>query len=200
MRLGIATIDDTSFHLIAHWRAGDPRGADELVGRYYESLVALVRGRLSLKLARRLDPEDVVQSAFCRFFTCARAGRYTDRSSGDLHKLLVAITLHCLGHEVKRHTADKRSVDRERSLSVLENNSVHALVAIEARVGEPSCAVAAAEAWERILARLSPLHRRMVELRAQGYRIEEIAAATHRSDRLIHQVLGRVKVKLSPRE
>jgi eukaryotic-like serine/threonine-protein kinase len=191
--------DDTSCCLIARWREGDQNGAAELFGRYYAPLVAMVRGRLSMKLYRRFDPEDVVQSAFRRFFLCARADRFVFRDSGDLGRLLATITLHCLRYEVKWHTAGKRSVDRERSLGDERSGSVCDFIEVEARDGSPTKAVAEAEELERVLGRLAPLHRRMVELRAQGYRFEEIAADTHRSERLVRRVLERVKVELSHR-
>ena len=52
--------DDRSGDLLARWRAGDADAAAEIFRRYADRLIALARGRLSAKLARRIDPEDVV--------------------------------------------------------------------------------------------------------------------------------------------
>ena len=59
---------DSSVELTDRWREGDQQAANLLFRRYSERLIALVRCHLSEKLARRLDPEDVVQSAYRSFF------------------------------------------------------------------------------------------------------------------------------------
>ena len=71
------------------------------------------RSQLSEKVARRVDPEDVVQSAYKSFFAGALDDRYVLQRTGDLWHLLAAITLHKLHHQVRRHTAETRSVERE---------------------------------------------------------------------------------------
>src|SRR5947209_20413942 len=111
--VGRITMDNLSADLVMRWRDGDQRAAGELFERYAERLIALASSRLSARLARHVDPEDVVQSAYRSFFVGARDGRYVLGRSGDLWRLLVAITLHKLQHQVERHTAGKRSVVRE---------------------------------------------------------------------------------------
>ena len=54
---------------------GDEKAADDLFDRFVDRLTALARDRRSPKLARRVDPEDIVQSAFRSFFRNARGGR-----------------------------------------------------------------------------------------------------------------------------
>jgi DNA-directed RNA polymerase specialized sigma24 family protein len=57
-------------------------------------------------------------------------------------------------------------------------------------------AVALADELERFMGGLEPLHRRMLELRLQGYTLDEIAAATNRSDRTVIRVMERIKQQL----
>src|SRR5262249_40685711 len=90
--------DDDSAALVKRWTEGDERAAAELVNRYTGRLLALARSHLSAKLAARLDPEDVVQSAYRSFFADARDDRFVLKRSGDLWRLLAAITLHKLQH------------------------------------------------------------------------------------------------------
>src|SRR5262245_30887753 len=104
---------DSSAELLARWRAGDQQAATALWQRYAQRLLALVRSRMSGELAHHTDPEDVVQSAFCSFFAGTRDDQYVLRHSGDLWRLLVAITLHKLHHQVRRHMAAKRSMALE---------------------------------------------------------------------------------------
>ena len=91
--------DDLSDKLLARVREGDEKAAEKLFRRYAESLIAIAGARLSEKLARRIDPEDVVQSAYRSFFVRAHQGGYVLKRSGDLWRLLVGITLHKLHHQ-----------------------------------------------------------------------------------------------------
>jgi RNA polymerase sigma-70 factor (ECF subfamily) len=184
--------DELSVDLMARWRTGDQQAAAELFRRYAQRLVALARSRLSDRLAQHLDPEDVVQSAYRSFFADTRAGRYDLQGGGKLWQLLVLITLHKLQDQVDRFSAQKRSVQREVPLGDSDR-----LLAVEAhmRDHEPSPveAVALAEELEHVMRQLEPLQRRMLELRLQGYRLEEIAADTQRTERTVRRVLERVK-------
>jgi RNA polymerase sigma-70 factor (ECF subfamily) len=191
-------VDNPSADLVARWRLGDQRAAEELVGRYTERLLALARTHLSAKLAARVDPEDVLQSAYRSFFAAAREDRFVLERSGDLWRLLSAITLHKLHRQVDRQQAAKRSVAQEqpppgagRPLR-LEDQFV---------AGEPSPpdVLAAAEELEFLMRPLPPHHRRMVELRLQGHRFEEVAAATDRSERFVRKVLAEFKARLLDR-
>src|SRR5262249_61833539 len=97
--VGWERVDDAS--LLARWREGDQQAAAEIFRRYVGRLIGIVQARLSAKLARRVDPEDVVQSAYRSFFAGARNGQYDLPLGRDLWRLLVAITLHKLPDQVK---------------------------------------------------------------------------------------------------
>jgi RNA polymerase sigma-70 factor (ECF subfamily) len=185
--------DILSTELLARWRAGDERAADELFSRYTAQLVTMARRRLSAKLTRRVDPEDVVQSTYRCFCAVARDGEVVLQRSGDLWRLLARITLHKLHHQVELHTAAKRAVGREQTFA-----SESDLAAL-ARSPDPSEVVSMIEELELVLSGLSPRHRQMAELRLQGYQIQEIAQATARSERLVRKVLDRVKDRLGRR-
>jgi RNA polymerase sigma-70 factor (ECF subfamily) len=188
----VGTTDaEKSADLLARWNAGDQAAADALFSRYTEQLVALARDRLSKRLASRFDPEDVVQSAYRSFF--ANAQSFVIERTGDLWRLLAAITLHKLHHQVDRHTAARRSVTRERPLT---NGRSLDILGPVARDPSPAEAVALIDEVEQLLRGLPPIHRCMLELRLQGYRIAEIAADTRRSERLVRKVLDGVKAEL----
>jgi RNA polymerase sigma-70 factor (ECF subfamily) len=177
---------------MVRWREGDQDAAGELFRRYADRLLALARSRLSQWLTRHIDPEDVVQSAYRSFFTGARAGRYALERSGDLWRLLVAITVHKLQHQVERHTAGKRSV--ARLCSIDGDGSLLGLPAqMLARGPSPAEAAALADTLERLITGLEPLQVRMIELRLEGHSLQEIAVAVQRSERTVRRVLDRVK-------
>ena len=190
--------EDPSAELLARWRAGDQGAADELFGRYTTRLIALARRRLSTKLARRVDAEDVVQSAYRSFCEGARGDHFVLLRSGDLWRLLAAITLNKLRHQVERHTAAKRSVDRERGFGG-ESSLAELHAPAAAREPSPAEAAALVEELELLLGELKPRDRQMVELRLRGHRVEEIAAATDRSERWVRHVLDGFKDRLTGR-
>jgi RNA polymerase sigma-70 factor (ECF subfamily) len=175
-------VDDATIHLLQQWRAGDQQAAGELFRRYANRLIALARTRLSPRLAQRIDPEDVVQSAYRSFFAGAQKGEYDLERGGDLWRLLVAITLHKLHDQARRHGAGKRSVQAEEPLT--EDT---------AREPSPVEALALVDQLQQVMGRLEPEQRRILELRLQGFTFEEIAAEVHLSRRTVCRTLDRVK-------
>ncbi len=75
---------EDSKELLDRYRHGDDVAADALYQRYADRLLTLARSRLSRQLARRIDAEDVVQSAYRSFFIHARHGEFTADCEGDL--------------------------------------------------------------------------------------------------------------------
>ena len=188
-------MDVPSAELMARWRNGDEQAAAELFQRYAERLLALARSRLSPRMARHVDPEDVVQSVCRSFFAGARARRYALQRSGDLWRLLAAITLHKVRRQVERHTAAKRAVGRERPLEG-ESGLFGLPEDVLAREPTPAEAAALTDTLEQMFRGLAPLERRMVELRLQGCGIDEIADQATRSERTVRRLLERVKERL----
>jgi RNA polymerase sigma-70 factor (ECF subfamily) len=186
---------EESANLVARWRAGDQRAADEMFRRYAEQLMVFARARLSPKFDPRGDPEAVVQSAYRSLFDGVRAGRFEVHRGGDLWQLLVVITLHKLQHQVRHNLADKRTVDREQTFgdekdlfTLQPNMCAHEPLPVEA--------VALGDELEQLLRQLEPNHRRMVELRLQGYNLEEIATQTRRCPGTVRRVLDGIKEHL----
>ena len=184
--------DHLSIQLLNRYRSGDPEAASELFDRYVQRLMGLARSRLSAKLARRIDPEDVIQSAYRSFFGAAAAGNYDIRQSGDLWRLLAAITLNKLRMQARRHTADKRDLGCEDSISMPDDMRGLAPQAL-AHEPQPDEVVAVAELLEHVMTGLSAKHRRMLELRLQNHNIQEIADDVGCSERTVRRLLDRVK-------
>lgn len=190
--------DEPSVRLVARFRAGDQQAAGELFERYIARLIGLARSRLSPKLARRIDPEDVVQSAYRSFFERAQGGHVELRESGDLWRLLAAITINKLRHQVDRHTAAKRAVEGEDSICVSPSDM---RVAPESLAREPSPeeVVSFSEELAALMSELDEVQRQMLELRLEGYTYEEIAGQTQRSERTVRRLFDRLKTHLESR-
>jgi RNA polymerase sigma factor (sigma-70 family) len=185
----------TSLVLLERFREGDESAAEALFARYFHRLTLLARSRLSARLARRTDPEDIVQSVYRSFFVGVREGRYTLGRGGDLWRLLAAITRHKLLRQVRHQSADRRSIDVECSLDQVGDG---ALVDRE-RDPTPEEAVALADELERVFAELDPFGRRVLELRLQGLPLATIAEETGRAERSVRRALARIREILAGR-
>jgi RNA polymerase sigma factor (sigma-70 family) len=183
-----------SVQLLRRYQAGDELAAEAIFGRYVERLTRLARSRLAAKLAARVDPEDIVQSAYRSFFLAARQGRFELAHSGDLWRLLVEVTLHKLYRQAERHQARRRSVRREAATS---DGSIWQRVA--GAEPTPDEAAVAAEVLEAVLAKLPPRGRQVVELRLQGFEQAEIAAAAHCTDRTVRRWLDMARNLIASR-
>jgi eukaryotic-like serine/threonine-protein kinase len=168
-----------SAELLARLSRGDEAAARVVFARYTLRLAALVTARLVSRFQSRLDPEDVVASAWRSFFTGARNQRWT-ASEGDLWPLLSAMTLRKLFRQVRRHEQDARDVGRQQPL--ICNLA-------ESAAQQPAPAhddvVCAAESLEAALESLDPLEREVLILRLRGDDSHEIMSATGCSERTI---------------
>ena len=190
--------DDRSLQLLAQVQAGDEQAAGELFDRYVNRLVRLEQSRLSKKLGRKVDPEDIVHSAYRSFFIAARDGRFSLEQSGDLWRLLAAITVRKIHGQAKYHGAQKRGLNAEQSICGIGSDSFVAPEAV-ARDPSPDEAVAVVEEVEQLIKDLDPLQQQMVELRLQGHTLHEIADKVQRSQRTVRRLMEKVKANLEQR-
>lgn len=188
--------DELSQILLRRWQAGDERAAAEIFDRYVQRLVALAQRRISPKLQRRVDPEDVVQSAYRSFFRQARDGRFAWGRSGDLWRLLAAITVHKTLGQVEFHRAAKRSVDVEGGLV----DATHG-VAPQAVCREPTPVEVAGvvDELECFMRPLDAMERQVLTMRLQDCSVDEIADAIGRSSRTVRRLLERLLAGLRER-
>ncbi len=176
--------------LVELWRQGDQNAARAIVDRYVDRLVTLARRRLSQRLASRVDPEDIVQSAFRSFFARAKEGRFVFAEQDDLCKLLVRITLHKTLRQVAFHKAAKRDPSAETEQGEHHQESLLALLDGEPT---PEAEVAFLDQLEHFFSQLRPQERQILELRVQGHSNDEIAQKLGIYDRKIRRVIEHVR-------
>src|SRR5262245_30403836 len=87
--------------------------ARELLDRFTRGLISIARRQLDVRLRHKIEPEDVVQSAYKSFFL-----RYGEDALGDadwreLWGLLTCITLRKCADRVRYHRAKRRDISRE---------------------------------------------------------------------------------------
>src|SRR5947209_3466676 len=96
--------------LLRRFRRGSQDAATQLYLRYVHRLRALVRANCSTALTRRLEPEDIVQSVFRRFFGRVVQGDYDVPPGEELWGLFLVIALNKIRAEEAFHRAGKRDM------------------------------------------------------------------------------------------
>lgn len=190
--------DENLTELIRRCRAGDQDAATLLFRKYVDRLIGLVRARMSQKLSRRVDAEDILQSAYRSFFKRLGNGQFEVEQPEELWGLLAAIALHKLYRQVEFHTAKKRSVQREQANSP-EGDFFDMYPDLIAHPPAPSEAEGVVEEIERIKSGLEPLEQKMLEMRLDGYGDEEIARHVDRSSRTVRRLMEKVRAQLQLR-
>ena len=185
----------TSLLLLERLRSGDEPAAATLFARYFGRLTGLARRRMSARLSRRADPEDVAMSAYRSFFVGAREGRYVLGRGGDLWRLLSAIALHKLLKKVRHEEAARRSIQVELPIDrVAEDRIVRTLAG-----SGPMEDLTAADELDWIASRLDTFGRRVLELRLQGLLVPEIARDSGRLERSVRRSLARIRELMADR-
>ena len=188
MALGTDIKSDRS--LLEEFRAGGEGAAEELYRRYAGRLRTVARARLSANAARRVEPEDIVQSVFRRFFRAASQGLYDCPSQGDLWNLLLVIALNRLRAEEVFQRAAKRDVRQCREIGAVKSSELPP--AGEGDPGDGSLSLTLRDILERLPAQL----REVIALRVEGHDVAAIARQLGRSKRTVERLLGEERDRL----
>jgi RNA polymerase sigma-70 factor (ECF subfamily) len=187
---------DPSFaELLTRLRKGDDEAAALVFQRFGRRLIALAHSRLDEQLRRKIDAEDVMQSALRSFFRRQAQEGFDLEDWDSMWSLLTVITLRKCGYHTRYLRAGRRDVRREAVAAGSPDES-HASWEAIAREPTPSEVVALAETVEELMRGLKANERDMVTLSLQGHTVIEISNQVKRSERTVHRVLGRVRDKL----
>lgn len=191
-------MDDVSIRLVQQFRSGDPDAANQIFHRYIKRLIRLAHTRISSGLGQRVDAEDVVQSVYRSFFGKAADGGVILQRSGDLWRLLVAITVNKVRKNARFHRQQKRSIENERSLTS-EEGGVAVDITLLADDPTPEDAIAATDELALVMDTLNERNRQILELRLQGHVLEEISQTVGRSQRTVRRALEEAGTLLASR-
>jgi RNA polymerase sigma factor (sigma-70 family) len=186
---------ETFPRLMARLRRGEDAAAREVFERFVGRLVALARSRFNRLLARKVDPEDVVQSAFKSFFVRHRAGRLDVGDGDGLWNLLALITLRKCADRAEYYLAERRDAAREATNSG-GGDAPEALLAALDREPRPEEAVILAETVEYLFRDVSVHERPILELSLQGYTAAEISARLGRAERSVRRLRAHIRERL----
>jgi eukaryotic-like serine/threonine-protein kinase len=187
--------DASNQELLDAWRRGHHDAAEVLVRRYMIRLTALARSRISRKLARRIDGEDAVLSAWRSFFVGVEDGRITVPADDDLWPLLVTLTLRKLARQAARHAAQRRAIDDEQSL-----DQVPSWPEIVSREPSPEHAAMVADELESLMASLDCSDRELLSRRLQGQDPAAIGEAMGLTERTIRRRLQSIRELAASRQ
>src|SRR3954468_23718009 len=100
---------------LARLHQGDDAAARELFGRFTHQLIALALRHIDAGLRHKVDPEDVVQSAYKSFFLRYGAANAAVVNWNSLWGLLTLITARKCAERAAFHRAGRRDAGREVS-------------------------------------------------------------------------------------
>lgn len=174
-------------------RDGDGTAGSEIFRRYRERLIHLAAPRLAGKLRTKVDPEDVVQSAFRSFFRAEETREFGLGGWNDLWSVLVTITLRKCRYQVRHFLTIKRDIRREQAQRTIDSPLDWQTIASDPT---PVEAAEFADLLITFLGGLDERARQIVELSLEGYSPAEIAPKVSLTERTVYRQLDRIRARL----
>jgi RNA polymerase sigma-70 factor (ECF subfamily) len=176
--------------LLKRFQGGEADAATLLYLRYAARLSSLAWTQRGADLATRFDPDDIVQSIFRTFFRRAAEGHYDVPEGEDLWRLFLVIALQKIRDACSFHRAAKR--DARITRSIQESDGPRAGQPDQNEIGLAELKMVV----DDLLGELPPTQRAIVELRIEGFSVEEIARKTGRSRRTVERGLQEFRASL----
>ena len=183
-----------TLELIARARDGDQAAVGELVARYRGYMCNLARKQLDSEVRPRVDPSDVVQQSCLEIHRDFHSFRGTEEA--ELVAWLKQILRNNVANTIRKHVhAEKRSVDKERSLADSAASGCSLGQQLRADQSSPSERARRVEAWEQlecVLRELPDDQGEAVRLRhIRGWTLQQLANHFGRSEMAVAGLLKR---------
>jgi RNA polymerase sigma-70 factor (ECF subfamily) len=186
---------DSFADFLTRLQTGDDAAARELFERFAHRLLALAQRQFSAPIRHKVDPEDVVQSAYKSFFHRYGEGKFEVGDWNGLWGLLTVITLRKCAERVAYHRAQRRDAAREAAAPAGSEDEAPWLDPL-GREPTPLEAAELAETLQQLFAALDEDDRPVLELSLQGYGTREISERLGRAERTIRLLRERVRHRL----
>jgi RNA polymerase sigma-70 factor (ECF subfamily) len=177
--------------LMSRLRRGDDEAAAAVFHRFACQLIALARDQLDPWMRSKVDPEDVVQSVFRSFFLRFQGGAWDFVNWDSLWGLLTLVTLRKCSNRCAYLCRECR--DGRREVAAPAAGDPGSPWEPVDPGPSPADAAALAETVERLLRRLGPPERAVVELSLQGYSAAEVAERLGRASRSVRRAREQVR-------
>lgn len=171
----------------------DDAAAQELLGRFARQLGTLAMRHLNGGFRHKVDPDDVVQSAYKSFFVRYGARNLDVANWNSLWGLLALITVRKCAERAAYHRAECRDATREVGQ---QRDEAAPWMEPAGREPTPLEAAVLGEAVERLLHGLDEEDRAIVELSLQGYTTREIGDRLGRAERTVRLLREGVRHRL----
>ena len=162
--------------------------------RFTAHLVGLARAHLDPRFQHKVDPEDVVQSAYKSFCRRYGEGELAQQGINNLWSLLSLITLRKCADRVRYHKAECRDLEREAGTG--EADAPAPWQGALGREPTPEHAAVLSETVEQILLELKEDERGVFELCLQGYSTQEVSQRLGRPERSVRRLRERLRKRL----
>ncbi len=181
--------------LMRRLRGGSEDAARELLDRYGEHILRVVRRKLSRQLRSKFDSVDFVQAVWASFFADVPRQRRFDHPQALMAFLVTLAQNKVIDAVRQRMQTQKYNVNRERPLDGSVAPEAGALVA---RQPTPSQEAVANDEWRRLLAELPDRYHRMLELLREGHTQKDIARELNVNEKTIRRVLDKLNEEPGP--
>lgn len=170
--------------------------AEEIWLRYRGRLLSLVRHRLSARIRRREDEDDICQEMYLSFCSGQERGEFDLHDREGLWSLLLMLTGRKVIDAIRRETAAKRHYSREQPLLAGGSDFDNGTEADLVTSSEP-CSTEEAVFTEKVeqLLRIlgSPDLRRIACMKLFGYTNKEVAIEFGCTERTVERKLARIR-------
>lgn len=165
------------------------------LAQFSRRLIGLARTHLHAQLKYRVDPEDVVQSAYKSLFL--RYGeQILDEDLEGLWGLLTTITVRKCADRARYYSAARRDAAREIASRTDDDPQGPLWQQAAGREPTPDQAAILIETVEELFGCLDAEERVMLEMSLQGFTTREISEHTGRAERSVRRLRERVRKHL----
>ena len=189
-----AIMSNSFTEFLERLRSQDDAAAQELFVRFAQQLIALAQRHIGAGLRHKVDPEDIVQSAYKSFFFRYDAGNLELVNWNSLWGLLTLITVRKCAERAAYHRAERRDAAREVTLS--PGDEAAPWLDPLGREPTPLEAAVLSETVEQLLADLDEEERPILEMSLQGHTTREISERLGRAERTVRLLREGVRHRL----
>jgi RNA polymerase sigma-70 factor (ECF subfamily) len=186
-------MSDSFAEFLAQLQSRDDAAARELFVRFANQLIALAHLHIHERLRHKVDPEDVVQSAYKSFFFRYNAANLDVANWNSIWGLLTLITVRKCAERAAYFQAECRDAAREAHQAPAEEM---AWLEPLGREPTPHEAAVLGETVEQLLAALDDDERPILELSLLGHTTREISEQLGRAERTVRLLREGIRHRL----
>ncbi|MEC9091777.1 MAG: sigma-70 family RNA polymerase sigma factor [Planctomycetota bacterium] len=173
---------------------GDGNAVQEFWKQYGSRLSQLAGRQLSRKLQRRVEADDVVQSACRTFFRRAEAGQFQLEESESLWRLLCAIVVNKARMKARFHLQGKRGIHQEVDQAKNPDEKSRDFAATS--TPNPAEVAAYNDHFEFLMSGLDTEEKQIIQYKLEDLTNDEIAEKMACSERTVRRIFSKIRSRL----